>query len=155
MGRGLLGVVAGDPAVAPALPPGRKDLAPAQVLQRWSPVFHAWALCFGLAWGALSVVAARVESFQLAVLMYLVLATVSASAAAYSTAVFSVFLCFFISCWSVVLVAVYWAFPTTWQGIVLLAVTAGCTGACRIRCVAGHCDGTGAAGAIAGALPGR
>lgn len=102
----------------------RRDAAalePAQVLQRWSRAFHGAALCYGLTWGAVALLAVRTQSFELAILMYVVLAAVTASAVAFTAAVFGVFLRFFIGCWSVALVAVYWAFPDTWRWVLPLA----------------------------------
>ncbi|MED5621420.1 ATP-binding response regulator [Ideonella sp. BN130291] len=103
----------------------RRDLAtlaPEPLHARWLPRFHWAGVGYGLCWGGLAVAALDARSFEYGVLVYLVLAASTASAAAFATGVMGVFRRYFFACWSIALPAVPWVFPLHWHAVLPLAL---------------------------------
>jgi len=99
-----------------------KALTPSDFEALWGRRFETAALAFGLVWGMATWAAASVGSFEYAVLVYLVLAGVTVSTAAFAAADLRIFARFLLPTWLLAIFAVPWAFPSHWLAVLPLTV---------------------------------
>lgn len=89
---------------------------------RWGARMEAFALGFGLLWGALPWLSVPTRSFEYALLLYLMLAGTTASTVSYAAADLRVFLRYLLPAWGLAVLGVPLAFPAHWHTVLPLCL---------------------------------
>ena len=105
----------------------RESFSSERLIASWTPRLYALSLFHGLALALPVLLTAGTASFEFGIFLMLALSTGLTLNASYQSPVLGIFLCFFIGCWGLATISIYWFFPMHWQLMLPFAIAYGLT----------------------------
>ena len=105
----------------------RGSFSSERLIATWTPRLYALSLCHGVGLALPVLLTAGTASFEFGMFLMLALSTGLTLNASYQSPVLGIFLCFFIGCWGLATISIYWLFPMHWQLMLPFVIAYGLT----------------------------